>query len=132
MPAARPTRAAPAVSNEVLSEQVRAIDGRINGIDSTLRTVADSLTAFVRLEERHAALIKQVEAVVEELGEHSKRLDSIDIKIPPLVETRKWIISGTLGIVALVGIGIYNGYLSLRNDTRAVVSQQQSLPRMDP
>jgi hypothetical protein len=116
------------VSNEVLSEQVKGVSGRIDQIDVTLRAVAESLTAFVRLEERHAALIKQVETIVTEMTTHREedddrhelidaRIKSVESSLPGLREVRRWVISLVLGVVALVGIGIYNGYMSHERST---------------
>lgn len=118
------------VSNEVLSEQVRGVSSRIDGIDTTLRAVAESLTAFVRLEERHAALIKQVETLVDTMASHYReddrlheaidtRIGKIERDIPGLKEVRRWVITALLGLASLVGIGVYNGVMTTRQEQRA-------------
>ncbi len=96
---------------EVLSGKLEAVTQRLDGMDGTLLRVSESLVALVRLEERHEALSREQARLTEQLIDHHKRLAAVELDIPSLKETRRWIILGILGVCALVGVGMFNGYL---------------------
>lgn len=75
--------------------------------------IRDILEKLVRLEERHTESREALGRAFVELQANRKDIDAIKIALPPLQETRKWVVSGIIGLVgmvlvALVGMVIIN------------------------
>lgn len=67
---------------------------------------AKSLEALVRLEERHAESREALSRAFASLKEHNDRLNTIEQNMPGLLEIRRWVVGGVIGIISLVGISI--------------------------
>lgn len=83
----------------------------------SIKEISDSLKALVRLEERHAetreAVIRIWNAIRENEESCKKRSDQLEREIksinehmPGLKEMRKWLVTGVMGIIALVFLAI--------------------------
>ena len=101
--------------DDVLAAKMDHVSSRLGNVESTLSSLAQSMTALVRLEERHDALAKTLDHVHEEVHIHDRRIEAIDTtlgsingSIAPLVETRKWVITGIMAVIAMVGATVYN------------------------
>lgn len=123
---------AKAVSNEVLDLKLAAVDGRLEKIDATLTKVSESLVELVRLEERFVALSNQQTGDRVNIADHGRRIEAIEKVLPPLMEARKWVIMGVLGIVSMVGLTVYNNFFSKSTATTRAAQVSVSQPVVVP
>lgn len=121
-----------AVSNEVLDVKLGGVNDRLDKIDETLKSVAGSLTEMVRLEERFAAQSERQTADRAVIADHETRIGDIEKILPPLMEARRWVIAGVIGIVAMVGLTVYNNFFSTSSvatrNARVTVTQPVEVP----
>lgn len=71
-----------------------------------INKIAEALTLLARLEESHKANGEAIARAFVECEKVKERVSNIEIKMPGLLETRSWIITGMVGIVGVVGIAI--------------------------
>ena len=67
---------------------------------------ADAVEKLVRLEERHQEQREAMNRAFNEIETHSRELEDIKIALPPLQETRRWIMTGIIGLVSMVLIAL--------------------------
>ena len=67
---------------------------------------ADSLESLVRLEERHGESREALSRAFATLKDHDTRMGAIEREMPGLLETRRWVVSGIIGLVAIIGIAV--------------------------
>lgn len=90
--------------------------GRMDKIDERLSKIVDVMESITRIEERQVG-------IKDTLNDHLKeeaatavlsdsRLKYIENKLPALIETRKWIIMGVIGIVSMVGLTVYENMIA--------------------
>ena len=94
------------VSNEELLARFGVTDRRLDKIDKTLESVANSLVEVVRLEERHASMLDKIEVMQTQVTDIDKRVGVVEVKVPSLMETRKWVMQGILGVLTLVVVAV--------------------------
>ena len=61
---------------------------------------------LARLEERHSETRADLERVTAEQSGHSLRLRSIEIALPPLIETRGYIVKALVALCSMVGAAL--------------------------
>ena len=105
----------------VLEQRMDDLGQTVNRVDSKLDGIAATLSSLARIEERqmhsnektagvislaadHEARIRELERSMPDDAED--RLSKIELGMPGLLENRSWIISGVLGVLALVGLGV--------------------------
>lgn len=96
--------------------------GHIKEIKNTLSDMSKALSALVRVEQQqldHAASIARAHEGIEA---HEARLQEVEKEIPLLRQTHKWVVAGVLGILALVGVNIYQTIVA--PPARAPVTQE--------
>jgi len=114
------------MSDERLSLLEQRMDTTIQRVDSKLDNIAAALQTLVRIEERQLHVskrfdefsagatsreerLRQVELAMPE--NLDKRLSSIETTLPGLKELRKWVISGVLGGLGMMGAAILHTVL---------------------
>jgi len=102
-PAKKTTRVTAA---DVLSARMDGLDSRLERIDETMRSVAKSLSEVVKFEERLANLASQHNRLDGRVDEAYKSIAALKEKMPGLEETRKYALSATFGVIAIVGVAI--------------------------
>ena len=105
----------------VLEQRMDDLGQTVNRVDTKLDGIAATLSSLARIEERqmhsnektagvislaadHEARIRELERSMPDDAED--RLSKIELGMPGLLENRSWIISGVLGVLALVGLGV--------------------------
>ncbi len=127
--------AAGATVGQVLNAKLESVEDRLDSLDTSMKTVAESLVTLVRLEERHGATANEVARIGGQIIDHHKRIENIEREIPPLKEVRKWVVMGLLGISAMVGVGAlnaffnYQGTLELQKHTVQGINAATALPK---
>lgn len=87
------------------------------------RVQSESLQKLVVLEERHHESRESLARAFGVIKEHEERLQVIERELPPLHETRRWIISGVLGVLAVVGLAML---------AMVVIKPASSMPYQQP
>jgi len=99
---------------ELLAYHMQQTNASITEIKNTLGEMSRAVSALVRVEQQqldHAAEIRRAHAAIEDINE---RLLAVEIAIPLLRQTHSWVVAGVIGIVALVGISVYQSIADRR------------------
>lgn len=111
---------------------------RLDRLERANESIAESLKALVRLEQHHtdtrdglSRAWKQIETNRERIDEVEDqipdklddRLHAIEQEMPALKMTSRWVIGGTLAIVAAAGTLIWDTVTEHRSDPSAKVEQ---------
>lgn len=75
-------------------------------IERRLESIDENLKILVRIEERQIAASQRMDAAEEVQKEHGTRLSVIEVKMPGLLESRRWIVGGVLASVGMIGIAL--------------------------
>lgn len=86
---------------------------------AALDKISEAINRFSLLEERHletrGALERAFQAIEKQekwQDETDKRLTAIEIAMPQLKETRKWVVMGILAGVSMIGAGLFKLLMS--------------------
>lgn len=97
-----------------LEQTVIRMDGKLDGIAATLQSLA-------RIEEKQMATTERLREGAETMQDHenrlravemavpeklNKRLSDIEVQMPGLVESRKWVIIGVLAGIGMIGSSV--------------------------
>lgn len=104
----------PEVSNDVLSAELKAIAARQDDMARTLGKMADTLSAVVRMEERLTEGREALSRAFNELDDHERRLKKVEVDLPPLKESRKWITGGIVALMGAMVVAFFAGTLQFR------------------
>lgn len=63
---------------------------------------ADAIEKLVRLEERHSEQRDAISRAFTLLEHHGRDLSEMKIALPPLQETRRWMMTGVISLVGVV------------------------------
>lgn len=83
----------------ILEQTVVRIDGKLDGIAETLQSLA-------RIEERQMSTTERLRNGAETMQDHEERLRAIEVRMPGLVESRKWVVMGVLSGVGMIGAAL--------------------------
>ncbi len=105
----------------VLEHEMQQTRETSQRMEHKIDSIADTLRSLVRIEERQVAAnvrMAATEQAVQEQGRLikglqiempenlDKRLVSIETKMPGLVESRRWVVTGVLAGVGMIGIAL--------------------------
>ena len=95
--------------------RLTAVENAVQDIRDAVGQIAEAMTKIARLEERHAetrdALARafsQIHALREDTDDHKVRFAVLEGQIEPLKEARKWVVSGVMAVVSLVGTAAWH------------------------
>lgn len=91
---------------DALTRDLSRVEETVVGIDGKLDRLADSMSTLARLEERHQGVVAQLLDGNKRMDGLSVRLGAIESVLPGLVETRRWVVAGVVGVFCLVGIAL--------------------------
>lgn len=106
---------------ETIDRRRDIYEQRFQRIDQKLDDIGESLVILARIDERHIAIAENLEKVLDTQNaqaarlavlerslpnELDKRLGSIEMAMPGLTETRKWVMSGILAGVGMIGVAV--------------------------
>lgn len=80
---------------------------RLAMIEKTLQAISENLTQLASLEQKHIETRDAVGRAFDTLAEHNDRLRGIENEMPTLRLVRGWVISGMVGILALLGVAVF-------------------------
>jgi len=105
----------------VLEQETIHTRGVVKGMDKKLDSLIEAMQSLVRIEERqlstgdrlaqgaqtfqdHEARLRHVEQEIPRKLE--ERLTGMENQMPGLVESRKWVVSGVLAGVSMIGVAV--------------------------
>jgi hypothetical protein len=90
----------------VLDYRVNLVEQAVKDISTALTGIRETLQTLAMLEVRHTETrenMARMRAVVDDV---ERRTTSIEMGMPVLHLTSKWVIGGVISIVGMVGIGL--------------------------
>ncbi|WKZ15421.1 MAG: hypothetical protein QY317_16115 [Candidatus Jettenia caeni] len=99
---------------KVLEYRLDVVESAIAEIKEAVKSIDKSLDVIARIEEKHLDTREALGRAFKCLEGHEERIKAIEMEIPTLQMMRNWIISGVLGIVALVGIAMIGYFLHIK------------------
>lgn len=93
-------------SVQVLDHRVGAVEGAVHKIADAMDRFAKTTEQLARLEERHVETRQAMERAFGEIGKLDVRTDAIEARLPPLEETRSWVVRGLIGVMCVVGMAV--------------------------
>lgn len=126
-----------------IEERTNHVVTRLDGFDERLNRVVTAIEGVARIEERQAgvrALLDEHMADEETdlkrtrqlLDAGDARLTKIEQKLPALIETRKWIVSGVIGILAMVGMTAWDTLFHPNRSPTAVQAVKSAIQAAQP
>jgi len=93
-------------NNDVLDFRVSALEKGFEHISKAVESIAVSLEALARLEEYHKQSRSSINRSFSEISTHDVRLRLLEMEMPLLKLVRGWVITGVIGIVAILGAAV--------------------------
>lgn len=99
-----------------LKGRVGSIEQVVQRIDAAVSSIALSLQTLARLEERHSEVRTSLDTAWEKIDKHDDEVTAIQLQLatelPPLKETRGWVIMGVLAglgtlLAALIALVVH-------------------------
>lgn len=105
----------------ILEQRVDHIHNTVERTDSKVDGIAETLQSLARIEERQMSTTERLRQGAETFSDHeerlrkleiampenlSKRLSAIEVKMPGLIESRRWVVMGVLAGVGMIGIAV--------------------------
>lgn len=79
---------------------------RLTMIEQTLKAISESLDRLATLEQKHLETRDAVGRAFKGIEKMDERMRVVEMEMPTLKLVRKWVITGILGIVGLLGVTI--------------------------
>lgn len=98
-------------------------------LEDTQRDMVDSLKKLVTLEERHIETREALSRAFKAIKEHDDAIKTLETRMSPLLEMRKWGVVGILGVLALVGTAAFK---SIFSDTRPATAPAAQVQHANP
>jgi hypothetical protein len=99
--------------DDTTSFRLSAVERQLENQTEALNKIGEAINRFSLLEERHLETRGALERAFHALekADHAleqvdKRVSSIELAMPQLQETRKWVILGILGGLGLMGAAL--------------------------
>jgi len=94
-----------------LESRVDFLEKTVHEVRDAVRSIDGSLKELVRLEVAHAETRNGLTRAFLEINDHEERLRKIEAEMPTMRMARGWVVSGVIGLVALLGLAVAKGVL---------------------
>lgn len=94
---------------------IRTINQSILDIRDTLKAMSTAITTLARVES-------ELKGAKESVSDHEDRILAVEKEIPLLRQTHHWVVTGVLGIIALVGLTFWHFVISPVTTPKAAVA----------
>ena len=91
-----------APDHHIIEQRVATLEGAVSKIERAVSSIAESMQALVRLEERHAQTQASVERCFAVTGDHEVRIRELEKSEPLQRLVSKWVIGGVVTILTLI------------------------------
>lgn len=96
-----------------MAEPTQILEYRLNRVEEAVSSIAESLKTLTRLEEHHKETREAINRAFEEIRTNRRdyedscdrvegRLRAVELQLPILRMTSRWVIGGTLAVVSAV------------------------------
>ena len=93
-------------NHAVLDVRVTNLEKVVERVSTAVESIATSLSALTRLEERHEYTKQAMERAFSLIGKQDERLTKVELEMPSLKMVRGWVITGVLGIMGILGVAV--------------------------
>ncbi len=80
---------------------------RLGMIEKTLEALADNIKQLTTLEQKHLETRESINRSFKAIEAIEARTRAIEVEMPTLKLVRGWVITGTLGILGLLGVALF-------------------------
>lgn len=87
-----------------LTEGPGVINYRLTAIENSVSAIAGNMSQLILLEQKHLETREALARAFKHIDAHDVRLVAIEVELPTLKLARGWVIAGTIGTLAMVGI----------------------------
>lgn len=91
---------------DLIERRLDVVERAIEEIRDATRSIAESVSKIVLLEERHAETTRALERAFGALKEVEHRLREIEVELPGLREVRRWVLGMVFGVLGAVGTAV--------------------------
>jgi hypothetical protein len=112
------------ISNLAASHEARlsVVESAVIRIENAVDKIADALTILTRVEAKSEAVAAEIQDLQEYTRGMDARMQSIETKLPPLLEVRSWIIKALMGVGALIGSALFGMVIMNNAQSQKVVA----------
>lgn len=79
---------------EILNTKLDAVASTLGEVRAKVDDFSSAIVVQARLEERQTQASEAIARAFGTIAEHQAQLDTLQRALPPLVETRRWVIGG--------------------------------------
>jgi len=105
------------------------VDFRLKNIEESLQRMADQMGVLVGLQQQYIETREALARAFKTIEDHEHRLRAMENEMPTLRMTSRWVISGVIGLICLVGVMWFK---ILTYDTRPISSLAPVAPTVPP
>lgn len=87
-------------------ENLAVISYRLIAIEKSVSAISDDMSQLILLEQKHIETREAIARAFKQLELQELRIRAIEEELPTLKLARGWVIAGTLGTVAVVGMAL--------------------------
>lgn len=114
LPRASETRGPVVAQNEGMdSAEARIIHARLDGIVSSMERLAgasermqETLHVLTEIRTQQTHILTQLNDGSTKMGDHERRIQSIERDLPGLRELRKWVVAGVIAGIGMMGAAL--------------------------
>jgi hypothetical protein len=93
-----------------------------------LHEMRGEMRNLVRVNEQQTAILDKVASTTRAIEAHDKRISVLERDMPPLVETRKWVIGAAVAAFTALGSALLPKMIAQANDRMAPPPQSTHRP----
>jgi hypothetical protein len=79
---------------------------RITSLEKVVKSIDESLKILANIEIKHADTRDSLDRAFLELKDQEERLRIVEADMPVIKMVKGWVVSGVIGIIAILGISI--------------------------
>ena len=106
---------------EILNTKLDAVASTLGEVRAKVDDFSAAIVVQARLEERQAQATETLARAFGVIAEHQTQLDALQRALPPLVETRRWVVAG-VGIAVSAVLAAKYSRIAARCAARSVCS----------
>ena len=95
----------------ILEQHAKSTDSTMGRVETKLDTIVETLNSLVRIEERQSVINIRLNEGTQTMQSHETRLQTIEVKMPGLIEKSGWLVGGMLSTLAIVGAALVHGVI---------------------
>lgn len=72
----------------------------------TLKDIGRALEVLAKIEQAHSHVVDQLRSGSIRMTDHEDRIRKMEQQIPPLLELRRWVVTGILAGLSMMGVAL--------------------------